>query len=286
MKISGFSFVRNAVLFDYPFLESIRSILPLCDELILVVGKSEDNTLSLIRDLGDPKIKIIETVWDDTQRSGGKVLADQTNIALGHVTGDWAFYLQADEVVHENDLPIVKQSMAENLQEKKVEGLLFSYKHFFGSYSYIGASRRWYRREIRAVRTGIGVQSWGDAQGFRIAGRKMQVKLVDASIYHYGWVKSPQKQQDKQKNFNRYWHDDDWVKRNVGDSAEYDYSQGGRLMPFTGTHPFVMKKRIASQDWQFSYNSKSKQPITERALDWFESATGMRPGEYRNYILL
>ena len=287
MKISGFSFVRNAVLFDYPFLESIQSILPLCNEFVLAVGKSDDNTLSLIRSLESPKIRIIETVWDDTLRSGGKILADQTDIALDNVTGDWAFYLQADEVVHQDDLPIIERALSEYHADRNVEGLLFPYKHFYGSYAYIGSSRRWYRREIRIVRTGIGVRSWGDAQGFRIAGRKMRVKLVDASIYHYGWVKSPTKQQNKQKNFNRYWHDDNWMKQNVGDSLEYDYSSGGRLEPFIETHPAVMKNRIANQNWHFSYDpAKVKQPFTERTLDLFESATGVRPGEYRNYVLL
>jgi len=287
MKISGFSFVRNGVLFDYPFLESIQSILPLCDEFILCVGASNDDTVARIRNLHESKIKIIETVWDDTLRVGGKVLADQTNIALAHVTGDWSFYLQADEVVHQDDLPNIRRAMSEHVSNNNVEGLLFSYKHFYGTYSYIGSSRRWYRREIRIVRPGIGVMSWSDAQGFRIEGRKMRVKLVDASIYHYGWVKSPRKQQDKQKSFNRFWHDDVWMDRNIGNASEYDYSAGGRLEQFTGTHPAVMTNRIASQDWEFSYDpSKVRQPLKERALDWFESATGIRPGEYRNYVLI
>lgn len=287
MKISGFSFVRNGVQFDYPFLESIQSILPLCDEFVLAVGKSDDNTLALIRNLREPKIKIIETVWDDASRVGGKILADQTNIALDQVTGDWAFYLQADEVVHQDDIPAIRLTLSEFLPDRTVQGLLFSYKHFYGSYSYVGASRRWYRREIRIVRTGIGARSWGDAQGFRIEGRKMRVRLVDASIYHYGWTKSPVNQQEKQKTFNRYWHDDTWMKQNIGDSSEYDYSNGGRLEAFHGTHPAVMKRRIASQNWNFSYDpSRVRQPLKERTLDWFESFTGLRPGEYRNYVLL
>ena len=287
MKVSGFSFVRNGVHFDYPFLESIQSILPLCDEFVVAVGQSNDDTLSLIQRLANPKIKVVETVWDDALRAGGAILADQTNIALDHVTGDWAFYLQADEVVHQDDLPAIRRAMSDFHSNRNIEGLLFSYKHFYGSYAYVGASRRWYRREIRIVRTGVGARSWGDAQGFRIDGRKMRVRLIDASIYHYGWVKSPAKQQLKQKSFNRYWHDDDWMRHNIGDSSEYDYSRGGRLKTFRGTHPAVMNHRIENLNWQFSYDpSRIRQPIKERALDWFESVTGMRPGEYRNYIVL
>jgi glycosyltransferase involved in cell wall biosynthesis len=287
MKVSGFSFVRNAVKFDYPFLESISSILPLCDEFVVAVGTSDDDTLERLRSFGSPKIRIIETVWDESERSGGKVLAQQTNIALEQVTGDWAFYLQADEVVHENDLPVIERAMKENLNRSHIEGLLFNYLHFYGSYAYVGASRRWYRREIRIIRNGIGARSWGDAQGFRIDNRKMRVKQIDASIYHYGWVKPPTVQMLKQQTFNRLWHDDGWVKEHVGSQAEFDYSNGGTLKPFRGTHPQVMRERVASQHWRFTYEpSRAKQSIKERLSDWFEARTQIRLGEYKNYILI
>ena len=74
MKVCGFSFVRNGIKFDYPFIEAIRSILPLCDEVIVAVGKSEDNTLEMIRSI-DPRVRVIETLWDETIRQGGEVFA-------------------------------------------------------------------------------------------------------------------------------------------------------------------------------------------------------------------
>ncbi len=287
MKVSGFSFVRNAVKYDYPFLESIQSILPLCDEYIIAVGQSEDNTLDLIQTLQSPKIKITETVWDESLRKGGAILAQQTNIALDHVTGDWAFYLQADEVVHEKDLPAIRAAMEQYRNDHRVEGLLFSYNHFYGSYRYVGDSRRWYRREVRIVRTGIGVRSWGDAQGFRVDGRKLRVKLIDASIYHYGWVKPPEVQQGKQLSFNKLWHSDEWVEKNVGQKTTYDYSNGGTLKQFTATHPAVMQERVAAEDWAFEYDTANvRQPLKEHVLDWIESTTGVRIGEYKNYELL
>jgi glycosyltransferase involved in cell wall biosynthesis len=287
MKVSGFSFVRNAVKFDYPFLESIQSILPLCDEFVIAVGKSDDDTLERIRALQSPKIRVIETVWDESLRTGGKVLAQQTNIALDHVSGDWAFYLQADEVVHENDLPVIRQAMQQYLSDMQVEGLLFSYHHFYGSYRYVGASRRWYRREVRVVRTGIGVRSWGDAQGFRIDGRKLRVKPVEAAIYHYGWVKPPAIQQAKQRSFNRLWHPNEWVEKNIPQSVEYDYSQGGKLKLFEGTHPAVIGNRVASADWMFEYDpARVRQPLKEKLLDWVEARWGVRIGEYKNYELI
>ena len=287
MTVSGFSFVRNGITFDYPFIESIASLLPLCDEFVIAVGRSDDDTLGRLHSLKSPKLKIIETVWDKTLRSGGAILAQQTNVALDHVKGDWAIYLQADEVLHENDLQTIRTSMEESLHDPHVEGLLFGYKHFYGSYNYTGDSRRWYRREVRAIKPSPGVRSWGDAQGFRIGNRKLNVRLIPATIYHYGWVKPPAIQQLKQKQFNKLWHSDEWVQQNVPATEEYDYSRGGRLAPFEGTHPSVMKERVMQATWDFRYDpSKINQPFKEGFLDWIERKTGYRLAEYRNYKLV
>jgi glycosyltransferase involved in cell wall biosynthesis len=287
MKISGFSFVRNGVKFDYPFLESITSLLPLCDELIIAVGKSDDDTLGRIRSLGSPKIRIIETVWDEKLRTGGRVLAEQTDIALNHTTGDWAFYLQADEVLHEADRPAIREAMVRYLDDPRVEGLLFDYRHFYGSYDYVGSSRQWYRREIRVVRNGIGARSWGDAQGFRIDGRKLRVKAIDAAVYHYGWVKPPEVQMAKQRSFHRLWHPDEWIRERLGESTSFDYAEGSKLEKFTGSHPAAMHDRIRSADWKFEYDpSRVKVTFKGALLEWIESTTGVRIGEYKNYELI
>ncbi|GJQ21852.1 MAG: hypothetical protein HBSIN02_22070 [Bacteroidia bacterium] len=287
MRISGFSFVRNGVIYDYPFLESLRSLLPLCDEVIVAVGRSDDDTLDRIRNIGSPAIRIIETVWDDSLRTGGVVLARQTDIALDAVRGDWAIYLQADEVLHEKDYAVIRSAIDNAASDPRVEGLLFPYFHFYGSYDYVGSSRRWYRNEVRAVRVGTGVRSWGDAQGFRIHGRKLKVLPVQAHIYHYGWVRPPRIQQKKQRSFHRLWHPDQWIQNHVGDSEEFDYRSGGRLQRFSGSHPSVMRERISRQDWRFAYDPQATGgPLKDRVLDWLEDKTGWRPGEYRNYELL
>lgn len=287
MTISGFSFIRNGILFDYPFIESIRSILPLCDEFVVAVGKSEDQTLSAIRSLDDSRIKIVETIWDDVLRTGGTILAQQTDIALERTSGDWAFYLQGDEVVHEEDLPAIREGMKKYLDIQAVEGLLFKFMHFYGSYRHIGNSRKWYRREIRIVRNKIGVKSWRDAQGFRIAGRKMRVKPVEASVYHYGWVKPPRIQHQKQLRFNKLWHTDSWITKHVQQGPQFDYSSGGVLSEFTGNHPAVMKQRIATSSWSFSYNpDEARHSVKDQILGWIEQKTGYRIGEYKNYVLV
>lgn len=289
MKVVGFTFVRNAITYDYPVLESIHSLLPLCDEVIVAVGNSADDTLGLIKNINSPKIRIIETTWDDSLREGGRVLAVETDKALAAVPADadWAIYLQADEVLHEADYPAIRAGMERWKDDKNVDGLLFSYRHFYASYDYVGDSKRWYRREIRIVRPGIGVYSYRDAQGFRRGdNQKLRVKLLDASVHHYGWVKPPAAMQRKQETFNKLWHSDEWVAENVAPAAEFDYSQIDSLQHFTGTHPRVMEERIRQQNWRYDHDmSRNRLRLKDRLKHWLEQLTGYRIGEYRNYKL-
>ena len=132
MFVSGFTIVRNARRFDYPVIESIRSMLPLCDEVLVAVGKSDDDTLQMVQSIADPRIRIIETVWDDALREGGQVLAVETDKALAATNPEatWCLYLQADEVLHEADYPNIRAAMQRHATDQTCEGLLFKYRHF------------------------------------------------------------------------------------------------------------------------------------------------------------
>ncbi|HNW99558.1 MAG TPA: hypothetical protein PKK00_14220 [Bacteroidales bacterium] len=289
MKVIGFTFVRNAIKFDYPIIEAITSILPLCDEFVVAVGKSEDATLELVKSINSTKIKIIETVWDDSLREGGRVLAVETDKAFAAISPDtdWAFYIQGDEVVHEKYYPAIFDAMKKWKDDKNVEGLLFNYLHFYGSYDYIGDSRRWYKREIRIVKYDKGITSFRDAQGFRKNNKLIKVKPVDAFIYHYGWVKPPELQQAKQQHFNKMWHNDEWMEKNIPKINEFDYSQIDSLARFSGTHPQVMQQRINNKNWNFSFDpTKKKFSMKARFLYWLEKKTGWRLGEYKNFKII
>jgi hypothetical protein len=290
MFVSGFTFVRNAVKFDYPVVEAILSILPICDEVIVAVGNSDDDTLGLIQGINSTKIKIIETVWDDSLRKGGQVLAVETDKALAAVSpdADWCFYIQGDEVVHEQYLPIIKQAMEDNLNKKNVQGLLFKYTHFYGSYQYVADSFKWYRREIRVIRNTRKVASYKDAQGFRTTdNQKLRVKLIDAYIYHYGWVKPPEIQREKMKSSINFWGEGHNIPEIHKELEAFDYSEIDSLSHFEGTHPKVMQARIERVNWLFNFDIKVKKlSFKNRAKMTIEKLTGWRIGEYRNYELL
>ena len=291
MKIAGFTFIRNAVKNDYAIVEAITSILPICDEFVVAVGASEDETLALIQGIPSDKIKIVETVWDDSKREGGSTFALETDKALQAISKDidWAFYIQGDECVHEADLPIVKSAMETNLADPNVEGLLFHYRHFYGSYQHVAISRRWYRREIRVVKMHPGVHSYKDAQGFRKDGNKMKVKLIPAHINHYGWVKPPEGLNNKVRNFTQFYHDDAWLAENVPADYQFDYGNAERLFRFDGTHPAVMADRVARSNWPFYFDAvelEKKMTLRRKILQKIEDLTGYRVGEYKNYRML
>jgi len=292
MKVTGITIIKNAIKYDYPVVESIKSILPLVDEMIVCAGDSEDETNKLIENIGSNKIKIVHTIWQK-YTSGGKALAIETDKALDEVSQntDWVFYIQADEVIHEKDIPTIKQAMEKYLHDKRVEGLLFHYNHFYGSYHFIGDSRKWYSKEIRVIRHNKNIRSYRDAQGFRkVDNKKLKVKLINAWVYHYGWVKNPVFMQQKQRDFGQFWNDEitqkEWQSKIDNGPNEYDYSNIDSLEVYKGTHPEVMKKRIESENWNFNFdtNKKKFKNIKYRFLYFFEKLTGIRPFEYSNYI--
>jgi len=289
LKVSGFTITRNAILYDYPVVEAITSVLPLCDEFIVAVGKSEDETRKLVESIPSDKIKIIDTVWDESLKEGGKVLAVESNKAFDAISqeSDWAFYIQSDEILHEKYIDAVYKEMKKYKDDPKVEGLLFNYLHFYGSYEFIGDSRKWYRREVRVVKNDKQVHSYKDAQGFRKNGRKLNVKSIEAFIYHYGWVKHPQVQQKKQETFNRLWHDDEWMDKNISKLSEFDYSQIDSLKYFTGSHPKVIQERINRMNWKFDFDpTQKKMTLLYRILSLIEDKVGWRIGEYKNYNII
>jgi hypothetical protein len=291
MKVAGFTFIRNAVKNDYSIVEAITSILPVCDEFVVALGNSDDETEALVKGINSPKIRIISTIWDEALREGGAVFAAETDKAFNAIStdADWAFYIQGDECVHEKYLPLIKMEMEANLDDQRVEGLLFKYLHFYGSYDYFGHSRRWYRREIRILRNNNAVHAYRDAQGFRWNNRKINVKLIEAYIYHYGWVKPPVGLKNKLRNFNQFYHDDEWMAENMPETIEFDYKNADRLIPFTDSHPAVMKKRIAATHWNLNIDLNQlhkKMSLRRKLLQKIEDITGWRVSEYRNYKIV
>lgn len=287
MKISGFTIIKNAVLNDYPVVESIRSVLPVVDEMIVSIGDSEDETERLILSIGDPKIRIIHSVWDPSLKKGGKILAVETDKAKEACSADadWLFYIQADEIIPEQYHAQIRDAALMYKNHKKVEGLLFNYLHFYGTYDYVGDSRKWYKKEIRIIRNDKAITAFRDAQGFRKGKTRLNVKQIPAWVYHYGWVKSPELMKRKLKNTGVFWHGDDAGFQEFLKTEDYfDFNDFDSLEKFSGHHPAVMKERVSRGNPSVQLDiTQKKFSLKKRFLYWFEKKTGKRLFGFRNY---
>lgn len=286
MRISGFTIVRNAVRLGYPFKESIRSLIPLCDEIVIGIGDSDDETPRLREELDlefPGRLRWLKSNWSTVGQSGGMQLRDRSNEALAACTGDWCFYLQADEVLHEADYPRIREALKNADTRAEIDGLVFDYLHFYGSYDYQIRGRNWYRREMRAFKNGRGIQAFRDAQGFRKGGQRCQAIHSGAKVYHYGYVRSLKSLKTKSTEMARWW----------GQAPDFDdshtYIRHVGLRKFTEPHPAVMAERIrlAGSDFDPTKCPRrwDKDEIKNAITIAWESVFPFRIGEFRNYDL-
>lgn len=306
MKLSGFTFCRNAQSLYYPIVESILSALPLVDEFVVAVGKGndEDATLNAIRNLENPKIKLIETEWDLTAFPKGMIHAQQTELAMRACTGDWLIYLQADEVLHEEDLPKIRLKCLEYLEDTRIEGMLCSYLHFWGDFDHLVKAHGWYPYEVRIVRNNPNIHSWESAQSFRwiptfdgksfrnkAGSRKLNVVDSGARVFHYGWVRPPQLMTAKMQAMDL--HHGHAQQRFT---QPFEYGNMKRLKRFEGKHPEVMKAWMERLDWKSSLDYSGEQSLERkhrfkherlryRIMNWIEARFfgGREIFAYQNY---
>jgi glycosyltransferase involved in cell wall biosynthesis len=281
LKVSGFTFLRNGQRLGYPFVASIRSILPVVDEFVIALGPCDDDTEKMVRAIGDPKIRIIPTQWNENLRSDysvkGFVYGQQKSIALFNCTGDWAFYLEADEVLHENDLPKIRAAMEKYLRDERVEALAFDYLHFYGNKNTIAWSPGWYRSEVRILRNTIPAWS-SESLFFNVVvnhkkSRHPRAAHAGATIFHYGWVRSEAQMNLKSASVLKFW--------NNRTLAPVNYSQvdAAALKLFSGRHPQAVQDWLPVAEGIFpadpNYRPTAREKKHRRML-WLEKLLGVQ----------
>jgi len=286
--LSGFTIVRNAIKLDFPIVPAIQSVLDVCDEVVVNVGKSEDDTRELVASVRDPRVRILDTEWDFTKKN--IMLSIETQRALDACRGTWGIYIQADEVLHERGAHLLKEKVAEWDTDQRVEGLLVQYLHFYGGFDQIATSRRWYRREVRCIRLGKDIRPYQGAQGFRVGPdyRKIQARVTPAEMFHYGWARPAKAIREKLEISKTIypWGGNRFDKEQARGFLEWI----PLLKPFTGTHP------AAARDWIAEHAHDPERVIGPMRLkpehvrfyisDWIERLTGARVFEFRNYELV
>jgi len=283
--LSGFTLVRNAVQLNFPIVAAIASVLEVCDEVVVNVGRSDDETRPLVAGVRDSRVRIVDSEWDLSK--GDDMLALETQRAMDACRGSWGIYIQADEVLHERGAHILRQKVAEWDRDEQVEGMLVDYLHFYGGFDRVATNRQWYRREVRCLRLGRGIRPYQGAQGFRVGPefRKIRARLTGAQMFHYGWARPAQTMREKIQLTKQMYP---WATERL----DRDLKRGTLkwiplLRRFTGSHP------AAARDW-IAANAKEPPPALEPARfkpahvrlymsDWIERLSGVRPFEFRNY---
>lgn len=273
MLVSGFTFIKNGQILGYPFVESIKSILPLVDEFVIAVGESEDDTLQMIQEINSDKIRIYQTTWNECMKDRGYVYGQQKMIAQFNCRGKWAFYLEGDEVVHEDDLAKLRECMEKYKDDDEVEAIVFDYYHFYGNANSYLWSVGWYRKAPRIIKTSIRSYApdglfWLVLDSNKI-GRYPKAVMSGAKMYHYGWVRSEDQMNLKSQKVQKYWN----KQHKQIDYKEIDPSI---IREFKGTHPSILKDWLPKQEGIFEANKEHKLTKKEKKHrlmgkleDWF-----------------
>jgi hypothetical protein len=286
--LSGFTLVRNAIKLDFPIVPAIRSVLAVCDEVVVNVGASEDGTRDLVAAIGDPRIRIIDRVWDFTKRN--LMIAEETERAIQACRGTWGIYIQADEVLHEDGARVLQEKTAEWDRDERVEGLLVRYLHFYGGFDMVATNRRWYRREVRCIRLGKDIRPYQGAQGFRVGpeSRRIRARPTDAVMFHYGWARPARAIQEKHEISKTIYP---WSKERSTREQERGYLEWLPLLKrFAGTHPRVaepwIRERLVDAERRIGPRHFKPEHLRLYVSDWIERLTGQRIFEFRNYQLV
>ncbi|MGB0455084.1 MAG: hypothetical protein ACPGJV_15350 [Bacteriovoracaceae bacterium] len=288
--VSGFTFVKNGMSLGYPIAESLKSVEPLCDEVVINVCfddeacAQDDGTYEYLRDtLNTEKYKFLKSYWKGNKDLGDHIYGAHTNYALNHCKGKVCQYIQGDEVLHEKDYPEIEKGFKELIDRNDLHGLLFHYYHFYGNVDAYKFTRQIYKREIRTIKNNIDVSSWKDAQGFRFKNEtKLRAKQIPAHIYHYGWARKESIMKEKVKVMATHYHGDDFVAK-----EEFEYKRIWGVKAFEGTHPKVMgdwveanRNEIDMMSLPRAYHSGDINLMVTDLLEWL---TGYRLGEYKNF---
>ena len=275
MKVSAFTFIKNGQILGYPFIESIQSILTIVDEFVINVGESEDDTLLMVKSIPSSKIRIIKSKWNDTMQERGFVYGQQKMIAQYNCTGDWAFYIEGDEVYHENDLEQIRESMKMHLNDPNVEALAFYFYHFYGNPNSYLDSPGWYRSEVRIIKNSL--RSYAPDGLFWLVlnnnkqGRYPRAKHTGVSCYHYGWLRSQEQMNLKSEKVQKYW---------AKDPVKVDYSQMDQsiIKEFQGPHPEIIKEWLPKESGLYKVDPNykpTKKQKKHRMMIKFEKLFGV-----------
>ena len=273
---------------------------PITTGIYFALGDSEDSTNAEFEKYDF--IKTIKTTWDKSLKDG-KVISAETNKALAFLKNDlsaedlklgWGLYLQADEVIHEDDYAVLKKDI-EFCEDHGFDAISFRYLHFWHNHHQIAVTKNWYPHEIRIIKLDTTIESWGDGQSFQ---NQNKVYYSDARIYHYGHVREQTAYEQKMRFQSSFHHADHLVEEKLKKDAEN--SKKHKTNYYFGTHPKVMHDRILRMNdiWELpivpvvaivgnpeKYSALLLKHIGAKEVKWFDSVSQV-PANLRAHMVL
>jgi hypothetical protein len=292
--VSGLAIIRNGVQLDYAFLESIRSALPICDEFIVVVGDSEDDTRERISALDDPRIRLVDSTWSDLVQPRRCLLAQQTNIGLHLCRGRWCLYMQSAEVLHEDSLPRLRALMEANAEDPKVEALLLERLTFYGDGQHVlRVYPEAFKYVPRVIKPHIGVHSIRDAMSFAVfdgwSMRGRYPRALDSGefLYRYALVHTPE---GLAARGTAVHHEEGGGAQDP--DAFYTRVPRAWVADYEGSHPAVMEERLSGVGQQYDSSDprcRHEMSLKERLRlleSWAYRHLGLPPWRAQRFKLL
>ena len=118
MTISTYFIVTEPEKMGFPYIQSIASVLPFSDEVIVVCGRKEESSEGRIRALSS-KIKVINTdAWPEDWHYDD--MKTHLQVGLDACTKDWALKLDVDSLFRTDQADNIKAIFEENNDRDRI----------------------------------------------------------------------------------------------------------------------------------------------------------------------
>jgi len=264
ITLGGHLMVCRGLKLDYCFLEATESLLPVCDKVAVTLFSDEDYVAFLAKfdkEVYEKKIIIQMLSEKDFDGTPGKERLNYwTNETKKLLDTDWQFQIQADEVIHEDCYPAIRQAIekpiaeAYAVQRRSTWGDPYHYINYPKLYAE-GRGGELPCSEYVVRLALLKYDSYGDAESLNAP---FTWDYKDAiRLYHAGFVRDRRKKTDHiihiQRNvFDLGYNDprtDDDIRDNNGIFRPYTRFSREDLLPATENVPKIMKEWVKARTY-------------------------------------